>query len=834
MIRLFFAIFATILGSFTALAQHPVTQSGTITPGHPVRWITNGVIGDGGTAVNGFLTGLGVMASGPGICQNSAAINKPYNQICLSTTTNGFGAITTGAFGGATDKGLQLFGVSLGDISGSIQCLEANANGTIVGFGAQCSKLTSVTGGCGTSVSGGSIVTTGVIAASEPSALHTGSNYAVQNGDCGTLIQLSNASPQIPTIARAGTGGNFPNGWYGDICNIGSGTQTLTPATSTINGVATLAIQTNQCYRVVSDGTNYQIANLPSSVSGPITLGVTGISGGVTNQLLYDNAGSVGEVTKGNNCLYQTNGTGVPSCAGLTVVQLGASAASHASLIDVAGTSTWKVIPDCQDSAGNHLNYTQSTDAYSCGTTASFTLTANSAPTSGFSAGQLLYSDGSLLQNSVGVTYVGTGQMLFALGTITTNLNAVSITGTFNNGATVFDAPLLVNVTNTASAAGSSLGDFQVGGASYFRIVRFGSASASDGTHVGPVKTGGPRVFGFGSIADDNGYAIRDGITNDSGTGTAREEIYFDLNGAGIAAVFGQGFEVIINKVIGWDSGTLPGAGASPDTGFSRASAAVVDVGNGSNGDVSGTIQLASVVLNNGSGSNCGGAGVWRAGSSKLTGFTFDGSTNNMGICSNNSAYFWYFYNAAGLQTASSLGYNWVSGGDASTNGTRDTGLSRDSAGVVDVGNGTPQDTSGTIKASHATLTTLANSATTSAVCYNTSTGVLTYDGTIGTCNTSSLRFKHNIESFDLTQPDPLGAVMSMRPVSFNYNDDQNSPSPQIGLIAEDLAAIDTRLVAYDETGKPNSIRFLGPMFSYLIGAIQQQQKEIEQLRGNR
>jgi hypothetical protein len=33
-----------------------------------------------------------------------------------------------------------------------------------------------------------------------------------------------------------------------------------------------------------------------------------------------------------------------------------------------ANTETYKVVPDCTDTTGNHINYTQSTDAWSCGT----------------------------------------------------------------------------------------------------------------------------------------------------------------------------------------------------------------------------------------------------------------------------------------------------------------------------------------------------------------------------------------------------------------------------------------------------------------------------------
>jgi hypothetical protein len=44
-------------------------------------------------------------------------------------------------------------------------------------------------------------------------------------------------------------------------------------------------------------------------------------------------------------------------------------------VVTAANVITYKVIPDCQDSAGNHINYTQSTDVWSCGTTVPSTLT---------------------------------------------------------------------------------------------------------------------------------------------------------------------------------------------------------------------------------------------------------------------------------------------------------------------------------------------------------------------------------------------------------------------------------------------------------------------------
>jgi hypothetical protein len=91
----------------------------------------------------------------------------------------------------------------------------------------------------------------------------TGTNYAFQGTDLTKIIYLSNASPQVPTIAQAGTG-SFTNGWYTTACNIGAGTQTITPATSTIGGAATYVLPAGtaaapKCIGFASDGTNYRI-----------------------------------------------------------------------------------------------------------------------------------------------------------------------------------------------------------------------------------------------------------------------------------------------------------------------------------------------------------------------------------------------------------------------------------------------------------------------------------------------------------------------------------------------------------------------------------------------
>lgn len=66
------------------------------------------------------------------------------------------------------------------------------------------------------------------------------------------------------------------------------------------------------------------------------------------------------------DCTWTAN---VITCTKINGNSVPASAAAHQALIcTAASTCTWKTVPDCTDTSGNHLNYTQSTDAFSCGT----------------------------------------------------------------------------------------------------------------------------------------------------------------------------------------------------------------------------------------------------------------------------------------------------------------------------------------------------------------------------------------------------------------------------------------------------------------------------------
>ncbi len=115
----------------------------------------------------------------------------------------------------------------------------------------------------------------------------TGANYAIVAGDFGKLINLNNGSNQAPTLPNANTlGAN----WFVQVCNIGAGSQTITPSTSTIGGASTFILPAASaarpaCVGIVSDGTNYSAApefamdmSTPTAGTLAVARGGTGIT----------------------------------------------------------------------------------------------------------------------------------------------------------------------------------------------------------------------------------------------------------------------------------------------------------------------------------------------------------------------------------------------------------------------------------------------------------------------------------------------------------------------------------------------------------------------------
>ena len=173
-----------------------------------------------------------------------------------------------------------------------------------VGGAGGLGTVTSVTAGTGFATvpgtPGGAITTTGTIYPHVAINAQTGTTYTVLNADCGKMVTLTNASAIAVTLPQAGAASSFLTGCEIRIMNLGAGNATITPTTSTVNGLATYILQQYQGVVLVSNGTNYLTVGAPPAVAADGLID--------PNQLPVATASIVGGVKSGD-CVTM-NGTG--------------------------------------------------------------------------------------------------------------------------------------------------------------------------------------------------------------------------------------------------------------------------------------------------------------------------------------------------------------------------------------------------------------------------------------------------------------------------------------------------------------------------------------------
>ena len=96
-----------------------------------------------------------------------------------------------------------------------------------------------------------------------------------------------------------------------------------------------------------------------------------------------------------------------------------------------------------------------------------------------------------------------------------------------------------------------------------------------------------------------------------------------------------------------------------------------------------------------------------------------------------------------------------------------------------------------------------------------------TTNGTLANCS-SSERLKEDVS--DLGRADAIALVEQLRPVSFRWRD---SGQEDLGLIAEELASLEPRLVTYGESGDVEGVNFRH-LTAVLIAALQHVQTDFE------
>lgn len=142
----------------------------------------------------------------------------------------------------------------------------------------------------------------------------TSTTYTIVFSDCGKLITFSNAISIAVTLPQAT--GSFTTGWTTDIQNLGSGSVTITPTTSTIDGQASVTISAGQGLRIFSNGTNYFTQRgssvFPTTLTGDVTgTGTSSISTSVVqvHGVSYPaspSTNTVPVVTSSNTITYQS------------------------------------------------------------------------------------------------------------------------------------------------------------------------------------------------------------------------------------------------------------------------------------------------------------------------------------------------------------------------------------------------------------------------------------------------------------------------------------------------------------------------------------------------
>jgi hypothetical protein len=344
-------LLASLLLPISAFAQS-VQQSGSVTRNHVPVWNTSGVIADGGSSADSPITSLGVTNNGAaGFCVNSDRQSAAgRNQLCFGAQTSGPATISLQNFGTAAAQGINFvingtvfpFPASLATITVGSTPVIGGTNGncliiTAALVGQQnCAVLLSGTTGTGAIVLQNSPTLAGTIGGNLSwsgnqtwTGTATFSNDLLVNGTTspasasGQTIVMGTVSP--PVLANTGqawlfnsaaTGANLQgDGSTFDITILNAaGSVIMQVPTGTVNpafpGVLTLSgLGSGSCVNGLGlDSSNRTITVSCPGAASSIQVGTTSILSGTANDLLYNNAGTLGNA---GIATFLTGGTGI-------------------------------------------------------------------------------------------------------------------------------------------------------------------------------------------------------------------------------------------------------------------------------------------------------------------------------------------------------------------------------------------------------------------------------------------------------------------------------------------------------------------------------------------
>ncbi len=470
-----------------------------------------------------------------------------------------------------------------------------------------------------------------------------------------------------------------------------------------------------------------------------------------------------------------------------------------------------------------------------CGSGSS-TITAGTTATSGIASGNIISSTSNLVADSgVAVSNVALlGGSTFT-GAVVVSGASFGLSGNISAAAWTTSGVRYKNVASTLTDTTSSgtvaaaytdvFGGNTIAASSATTFTNYTSlyvknpVVGSNATFTTAYALGADSLNIVGGTLGNLAQVLNITATQPASNVAQQNAIVWTINGAGSASFINRAF--VLNYNAGYTGSSTTNAASFNNANAGTGSTLIAAAGNAaitgnlaSNATSTGTTTGLNVGTGGaaaGGNTNVGLIGLSQGAKNSATNIAVVGSAINTGS-SPVQIGGWFSLNQTTVPT--------VSAALIADNGAQSNPIAIFMAAGVNVAS---------INSTGGITGTLTNVATTSAVCYNTSTGLLTYDGTLGTCTVSTMRVKHDIRP--LATGSLLDGVLRMQPDSFFYNDDQHTPGQQLGLMAEDLAAIDGRLVSYDDQGRPNAIRFLGPMAAYLIGSIKELKADNDNLR---
>lgn len=313
-------------------------------------------------------------------------------------------------------------------------------------------------------------------------------------------------------------------------------------------------------------------------------------------------------ITMGANTSGTATGLNIDLAASsqATGIQVNAASVGHAALfITTSASSTTNSTLDVRSDALSNNNVIEVSKRPSSGTRSGAGILVTMGDAAGTVSGaglSVVMTSGTATGSAIAVTG----------GTVVASAPILTATQTWNSGGATFKG-ISLDVTNTASAAASRLIDLQVASSSVFSVAPSGNTSLASAAGllwstdaalyrlgagvVSPSTGSAPGTVSGGFAAKT--IALGSGITS-SNVSTDATIYLFRANDSGNNVRFQINtltntdpsyLRASSTSAVVWHSGTVDGSSA--DAGISRVAATALGVGNGTLGDVSGTISAA-------------------------------------------------------------------------------------------------------------------------------------------------------------------------------------------------------------------------------------------------